>query len=260
MFYIKLINFFQKIETSPSDIKYPFFFRKKIHKARIRVGCSGKSQHRLLPPSFPPTSSLSTPYSLTSNLLSISLFLITFFSLFTNQVSCFPVSLLNLPSPSPISMPRHHRKIHTYQQIMVERDPLKTTIPPNSNGIASQVTVETTCSRPLVYLLNRCRDRFPAIPPNDTREETQGPCNRHDRHDRPNIWVFGLWSQYFDSKTFYVILDTSGPFSYMGRGGRGSISTPRHQLLALSRWRDFQPSSQTSSIRQGKPMREKKFG
>lgn len=159
------------------------------------MGCSGKSQqHRLLPPSFPPTSSLSTPYSFTSIFHPSRYSLITFFSSFINQVSVLLLfSELNLPSPRPISMPipplvinakPTHINIHGGKRPSENYNPL----PQNSNhGIAPQFAVETKCSRLLVCSLNRCRDRFPAIPPNDIRED-QGPCNRHDRHDRPNLW------------------------------------------------------------------------
>lgn len=96
------------------------FFDISQKNTKPEVGCSGKSQqHRLLPPSFPPTSSLSTPYSFTSIFHPSRYSLITFFSSFINQVSVFLLfSELNLPSPRPISMhipPRHQRKTHTYQ-------------------------------------------------------------------------------------------------------------------------------------------------
>ncbi|KOS42535.1 hypothetical protein ACN38_g6567 [Penicillium nordicum] len=137
------------IVVSESQVSHSFFliFHKKNTKPE--VGCSGKSQqHRLLPPSFPPTSSLSTPYSFTSIFHPSRYSLITFFSSFINQVSVFLLfSELNLPSPRPISMPippssTQNPHISTF---MVERDHLKTTIPTPKNsihGIAPQFAVK----------------------------------------------------------------------------------------------------------------------
>ena len=111
--------------TGPSDLDLSFliFPKKKNHKARTEVGCSGKSQqHRLLPPSFPPTSSLSTPYSLPSSIL-LSLNHLHF--LFHKPGQCLPVVL---PVESALFSPyfyAHSPVITakpTHQQSMMGRD------------------------------------------------------------------------------------------------------------------------------------------
>jgi hypothetical protein len=189
------------------------FHQQKKTQSPKEVGCSGKSQHRLLPPSFPPTSSLSTPYSLTSIFHPSCYSFNHLLFLFHKPGQCLPVvSPVKFALFSPYFYahpPRHHRKTHTYQQSMVERDHLKTTIlPPNSNhGIAPQFTVQTTCSRLLVYSLNRCRGRFPAIPPKRYTGRPKGPVTA-------TIVMIGqvIWGLYFltpmlcHSQTFYMIL------------------------------------------------------
>lgn len=151
------------------------------------MGCSGVNPNNTAFCVSPPPSPL--PFSLFNSLHPPSIYLLfTFFSL--NKVSVLSVYLLVFPFPRHTSFPPHTHISRIWFQGSKRQSPSSFQNIPQVKSWSMEsrhdIMVETTCRCCLVYPLNRCRDRFPAIP-NYAQEPRQcGHWAINDRHDLPS--------------------------------------------------------------------------
>jgi hypothetical protein len=189
----KIIRREEKLRSLGLVLLFSWIFhqQKKKHKAQKKWVVQVNPNTAFCPPPFllPPLSQLPT-LSLPSS-IHLAIPLITFFFFFTNEVSVslsFPLS--NLPFSRPISMPippsspqnPHISTIHGGKRPSENYDsPPKfkpwnrATIYGANHMFSSPCLLAEPLPRPL-----SCDT------PQTIHGKTQGPSNRHDRHDRPS--------------------------------------------------------------------------